>query len=141
MASSARTLVIAVTAAVAGALGVFAGSVGADQPRMEAALSHLEAAEREVPRHPRAFLFSIARNILIDRLRRDGVVAIDGSGCGWGAGGTGGRATSGGTGDFDGAGEDCAGSNGGRLEDVARDFEDVWVDGRADADSVEHDAE
>ncbi len=36
----------------------------------------LEAAEREVPRHPRAFLFSIARNILIDRLRRDGVVAI-----------------------------------------------------------------
>lgn len=48
MASSARTLVIAVTAAVAGALGTFAASVGADQPRMEAALSHLEAAEREL---------------------------------------------------------------------------------------------
>ena len=48
MASSARTLVIAVTAAVAGALGVFAGSVGADQPRMQSALSHLESAEREL---------------------------------------------------------------------------------------------
>ena len=48
MASTARTLVIAITAAVAGALGGFAGSVGADQPRMEAALSHLESAEREL---------------------------------------------------------------------------------------------
>jgi hypothetical protein len=48
MASPARTLVIAVTAAVAGALGGFAGSVGADQPRMQSALSHLESAERDL---------------------------------------------------------------------------------------------
>jgi hypothetical protein len=48
MASTTRTLVIAITAAVAGALGGFAGSVGADQPRMQSALSHLESAEREL---------------------------------------------------------------------------------------------
>jgi hypothetical protein len=48
MASSTRTFVIAITAAVAGALGGFAGSVGADQPRMQSALSHLESAEREL---------------------------------------------------------------------------------------------
>ena len=48
MASSTRTFVIAVTAAVAGALAGFAGSVGADQPRMQSALSHLESAEREL---------------------------------------------------------------------------------------------
>ncbi len=48
MASSTRTFVIAVTAAVAGALAGFAGSVGADQPRMQSALSHLESAERDL---------------------------------------------------------------------------------------------
>jgi RNA polymerase sigma factor (sigma-70 family) len=37
----------------------------------------LEAAERELPRNPRAFLFSVARNLLIDRLRRAAVVRMD----------------------------------------------------------------
>lgn len=37
----------------------------------------LETAERERPHQPRAFLFSVARNILIDRARRNRVVAID----------------------------------------------------------------
>jgi RNA polymerase sigma-70 factor (ECF subfamily) len=37
----------------------------------------LEAAERELPASPKAFLFSVARHILIDRARRDRIVAID----------------------------------------------------------------
>jgi len=37
----------------------------------------LEAAERERPSHPKAFLFSVAKNLLIDRARRDRIVAID----------------------------------------------------------------
>jgi RNA polymerase sigma-70 factor (ECF subfamily) len=37
----------------------------------------LEAAERERPALPKAFLFSVARHILIDRARRDRIVAID----------------------------------------------------------------
>lgn len=37
----------------------------------------LEAAERERPRNARAFLFTVARHILIDRGRRDGIVRID----------------------------------------------------------------
>ena len=37
----------------------------------------LEAAERERPANPRAFLFSVAKNLLIDRARHDRVVAID----------------------------------------------------------------
>lgn len=37
----------------------------------------LEAAERKRPASPRAFLFSVARHLLIDRARRDRVVAID----------------------------------------------------------------
>jgi RNA polymerase sigma-70 factor (ECF subfamily) len=37
----------------------------------------LEAAERELPTSPKAFLFSVARHILIDRARRDRIVAID----------------------------------------------------------------
>jgi RNA polymerase sigma factor (sigma-70 family) len=37
----------------------------------------LEAAERELPANPKAFLFSVARNILIDRARRNRIVAID----------------------------------------------------------------
>ncbi|MEJ1964917.1 MAG: sigma-70 family RNA polymerase sigma factor [Gammaproteobacteria bacterium] len=37
----------------------------------------LEAAERELPARPKAFLFSVARHILIDRARRNRIVAID----------------------------------------------------------------
>jgi RNA polymerase sigma-70 factor (ECF subfamily) len=37
----------------------------------------LEAAEREQPTNPKAFLFSVARHILIDRARRTRIVAID----------------------------------------------------------------
>jgi RNA polymerase sigma-70 factor (ECF subfamily) len=37
----------------------------------------LEAAERERPRTPRAFLFTVARHILVDRLRRDAIVRMD----------------------------------------------------------------
>jgi hypothetical protein len=48
MASSSRTLLIAVTAALAGALGGFAATVAADQPLMQSALTHLEAAERDL---------------------------------------------------------------------------------------------
>jgi RNA polymerase sigma-70 factor (ECF subfamily) len=37
----------------------------------------LEAAERERPSSPKAFLFSVARHILVDRARRRRIVAID----------------------------------------------------------------
>ena len=37
----------------------------------------LEAAERERPANAKAFLFSVARNILVDRARRNRIVAID----------------------------------------------------------------
>jgi RNA polymerase sigma-70 factor (ECF subfamily) len=37
----------------------------------------LEAAERERPTQPKGFLFSVARNLLIDRARHDRIVAID----------------------------------------------------------------
>ena len=37
----------------------------------------LEAAERERPNQPKAFLFSVAKNLLIDRARHDRIVAID----------------------------------------------------------------
>jgi len=37
----------------------------------------LEAAERERPSLPKAYLFSVARHILVDRVRRDRIVAID----------------------------------------------------------------
>jgi len=37
----------------------------------------LEAAERSRPSSPKAFLFSVTRNLLIDRARRDRIVAID----------------------------------------------------------------
>jgi RNA polymerase sigma factor (sigma-70 family) len=37
----------------------------------------LESAEQSRPSQPRAFLFSVARNILIDRARRDRIVSID----------------------------------------------------------------
>jgi|SRR5882757_9256347 len=37
----------------------------------------LEAAERERPTTPKAFLFTIAKNLLIDRARHNRIVAID----------------------------------------------------------------
>ncbi|MBL8270274.1 RNA polymerase sigma factor [Steroidobacter sp.] len=37
----------------------------------------LEAAERSIPTSPKSFLFSVARNLLIDRARRERIVAID----------------------------------------------------------------
>jgi len=37
----------------------------------------LEAAENERPAQPKAYLFSVARHILIDRARRNRIVAID----------------------------------------------------------------
>jgi RNA polymerase sigma-70 factor (ECF subfamily) len=37
----------------------------------------LEAAERERPRVPRAFLFTVARHILIDRSRRNAIVKME----------------------------------------------------------------
>ena len=37
----------------------------------------LEAAERERPRAARAFLFTVARHILVDRSRRDAIVRMD----------------------------------------------------------------
>jgi RNA polymerase sigma-70 factor (ECF subfamily) len=36
-----------------------------------------EAAKGEIPKSPKAFAFSIARNVLIDRIRRTQVVAIE----------------------------------------------------------------
>jgi RNA polymerase sigma factor (sigma-70 family) len=37
----------------------------------------LESARREIPRSTKPFVFSIARNLLIDRLRKDQIVSID----------------------------------------------------------------
>ena len=37
----------------------------------------LEAAERERPTSPKSFLFAIAKNLLVDRARRNRIVAID----------------------------------------------------------------
>lgn len=37
----------------------------------------LEAAARQRPRSPKGFLLSVARHVLIDRVRRDRIVAID----------------------------------------------------------------
>lgn len=37
----------------------------------------LEAAERERPSAPKAFLYAVAKNILVDRARRNRIVAID----------------------------------------------------------------
>lgn len=37
----------------------------------------LEAAERELPHSPKAFLFSVARKLLVDRVRRERIVAFD----------------------------------------------------------------
>lgn len=37
----------------------------------------LEAAERKLPDSPRAFLFGVARKLLVDRVRRERIVAFD----------------------------------------------------------------
>jgi len=37
----------------------------------------LEAAERARPNAPKSFLFTVARNLIVDRARRDRIVAID----------------------------------------------------------------
>jgi RNA polymerase sigma factor (sigma-70 family) len=37
----------------------------------------LEAAERARPSSPKSFLFTVARNLIVDRARRDRIVAID----------------------------------------------------------------
>lgn len=50
MAAMPRTLIIALAAASAGLLGGLSFSVAADQPLMQSALSHLEAAERDLER-------------------------------------------------------------------------------------------
>lgn len=50
MASTSRTLIIALAAASAGLLGGLSMSVAADQPLMQTALSHLESAERDLER-------------------------------------------------------------------------------------------
>lgn len=36
-----------------------------------------EAAQREIPEHPRKFLFTTARNLLIDRARRAQIISIE----------------------------------------------------------------
>lgn len=37
----------------------------------------LEAAERQLPHSPKAFLFGVARKLLVDRVRRERIVAFD----------------------------------------------------------------
>lgn len=37
----------------------------------------LEAAERKLPHSPKAFLFDVARKLLVDRVRRERIVAFD----------------------------------------------------------------
>ncbi|HTO42205.1 MAG TPA: RNA polymerase sigma factor [Rhizomicrobium sp.] len=37
----------------------------------------IEAAGKEIPRNPRAFVFAIARNLLINRLHRNQIVSIE----------------------------------------------------------------
>lgn len=48
MTTQSRTWIWVSAAAVAGALAGFAGKVAADQPLMQSALTHLEAAERDL---------------------------------------------------------------------------------------------
>jgi RNA polymerase sigma factor (sigma-70 family) len=45
--------------------------------RQEVYLRVCEAAKRQIPRPVRPFLFTIARNLLIDQMRRDSVIPID----------------------------------------------------------------
>ena len=56
---------------------------GADQNRdivdlrQEVYVRVCEAAVRQVPEHPRQFVFTTARNLLIDRVRRERVIPIE----------------------------------------------------------------
>ncbi|HEV2561792.1 MAG TPA: RNA polymerase sigma factor [Rhizomicrobium sp.] len=45
--------------------------------RQEVYLRVCEAAKHQVPRPVRPFLFTVARNLMIDQMRRDQVIAID----------------------------------------------------------------
>ena len=45
--------------------------------RQEAYMRVYEGAAKSLPQHPQRFLFATARNLLIDRLRRERVVSID----------------------------------------------------------------
>ena len=45
--------------------------------RQEAYVRVYSAAQKERPKQPKAFLFSTARNLVVDRIRRDQVVQID----------------------------------------------------------------
>ncbi len=45
--------------------------------RQEAYARVYESAARSVPRNPKAFLFTTARNLMVDRLRRERIVSID----------------------------------------------------------------
>jgi RNA polymerase sigma factor (sigma-70 family) len=51
--------------------------VDAQDVRHDVYVRVLEAAERVLPREPRAFLFTVARHILIDRARRNAIVRMD----------------------------------------------------------------
>jgi RNA polymerase sigma factor (sigma-70 family) len=53
------------------------GSLEPADLRNEIYVRVLESAERALPAQPRAFLFTTARNLLIDQARRNRVVAID----------------------------------------------------------------
>lgn len=56
-----------------------AWSRAADVPdlRQETYARVYESAGKALPRHPKAFLFTTARNLMVDRLRRERVVSID----------------------------------------------------------------
>jgi RNA polymerase sigma factor (sigma-70 family) len=56
-----------------------AWSTAADIPdlRQEAYARVYESAARSLPRNPKAFLFATARNLMVDRLRRERIVSID----------------------------------------------------------------
>jgi RNA polymerase sigma factor (sigma-70 family) len=45
--------------------------------RQEAYARVYESAARSLPRNPKAFLFATARNLMVDRLRRERIVSID----------------------------------------------------------------
>lgn len=58
-------------------LGKRVGSVLAEDLRHDVYVRVLESAEVSRPTSPKAFLFKTARNLLIDRARRDRVVSIE----------------------------------------------------------------
>ena len=45
--------------------------------RQEVYVRVFEAARKEIPEHPRQFVFSTARNLLIDHIRREQVIPIE----------------------------------------------------------------